>query len=329
MGISNSHARRRRDRGTALLAVLWLTAALSAIAFTVANTVRAETERTSTELDGLRTYYLATGAIDRALLYIGWGPGFRNPDGTPMYFENGMPLLRFEFPSGSAVVEVIPETAKLSVNTAPAEELMRLMVALGIDPGRGQAIVQGIINWRSPSGGGAYTQFDQQYLSLTPSFQARHASLQEIEELLLIPGVTPEVFYGGYAADPDGRLVPHASLRDCLSVYGSTGLLDVNSAEPAVMQAVGLTADAAASIVAMRRERPIKYDRLGAVGGGGRLGIVPNSICTLRSTARLRLPDGKYSDVRRSVAAMIKFLPPEWNPPYHIMRWYDNAFSVQ
>jgi len=65
------------------------------------------------------------------------------------------------------------------------------------------------------------------------------------------------------------------------------------------------------------------------VGGGGRLGIVPNSICTLRSTARLRFADGKFSDVRRSVSALIKFLPPEWNPPYHIMRWYDNAFSVQ
>src|SRR5271155_1824303 len=37
----------QRRRGSALLAVLWLTAALSAIAFSVASMVRAETERTS------------------------------------------------------------------------------------------------------------------------------------------------------------------------------------------------------------------------------------------------------------------------------------------
>src|SRR5437588_2844674 len=86
--------------GSALLMVLWLSAALSAIAFTVANTVRAETERTSTSIDSLRAYYLATGAIDRVLLYINWGAGFRKPDGTPKYFENPMPVLRFEFPSG-------------------------------------------------------------------------------------------------------------------------------------------------------------------------------------------------------------------------------------
>ncbi len=24
---------------------------------------------------------------------------------------------------------------------------------------------------------------------------------------------------------------------------------------------------------------------------------------------------------------MVKFLGPEWNPPFHILRWYDNAAS--
>jgi len=43
-------------RGGALLAVLWLSAALAAIAFSLANTVRGETERASTAVDGLRSY---------------------------------------------------------------------------------------------------------------------------------------------------------------------------------------------------------------------------------------------------------------------------------
>ena len=49
-----------------MLAVLWLAAGLSAIALTIANTVRGETERSSTEADGLKAYYLAAGAIDTA-----------------------------------------------------------------------------------------------------------------------------------------------------------------------------------------------------------------------------------------------------------------------
>ena len=180
---------RTDQRGSALLAVIWLTAALSAIAFTVANTVRAETERTSTEVDSVKAYYLATGAINRAIVHIEWGPGYRNPDGSSKFGGQGpLTVMQFEFPSGSAVVNVIPETAKLNVNQAPPEQLMNLVVALGTLPEQAQAITQGILDWRKPSPGGSFTQFDQYYLTLTPSFRARHASFQEIEELLLVRG---------------------------------------------------------------------------------------------------------------------------------------------
>src|SRR5579864_5688939 len=179
MAISNALGKARQ--GSALLAVLWLTAALSAIAFTVANTVRAETERTSTAVDSLKAYYLATGAINRAILRIEWGPAFKNPDGSPNFGQVPVTTMHFEFPSGSAIVNLIPETAKLNVNQAPPEQLMNLLLALGVVPEQAQAITQGIMDWRSPSPGGSFTQFDQYYLSLMPSFRARHASFQEIE----------------------------------------------------------------------------------------------------------------------------------------------------
>ncbi len=49
--------------------------------------------------------------------------------------------------------------------------------------------------------------------------------------------------------------MPHAGLRDCLSVYGSPGSLDVNTVEPAVMQAIGIDPAVAAAIVNLRRTR--------------------------------------------------------------------------
>ncbi|MGC8793646.1 MAG: hypothetical protein ACP5U2_09680, partial [Bryobacteraceae bacterium] len=82
-------------RGGALLAVLWLTAALAAIAFAVASTVRAETERSANSLDSLRAYYVATGAIERAILYMDWGPGPVAPDGMPRYWAPWRSLLYF------------------------------------------------------------------------------------------------------------------------------------------------------------------------------------------------------------------------------------------
>ena len=324
----------RPDNGSALLAVLWLAAALSAIAFSVANSVRAETDRTSTQVDALRAYYLAAGAIDRAILYIQWGPSYRNPDGTPKYFQNPMPALHFNFPTGATITEIIPETSKLNINSAPQAELLALLVALGAPPEQAGTVVQGIVDWRAPSPGGSFTQFDQYYLSLVPSFQARHASFQEIEELLLIRGVTPDLFYGSYTKDDQGRLIRRPGLRDCLSVYGSTTTLDANTVEPPVMQAVGISADVATAIVNLRRVAPFRdMGQLSPFAGGGpgmgRLSLTSSAIVTLRATAQLRLASGQLSDLRRSVSAMVKFLGPEWTPAFHIMRWYDNAASFQ
>src|ERR1700734_3262181 len=122
------------QRGAALLLVLWLTAALSAIAFTLANSVRGEIERSSTDADGLKAYYLAEGAIDRTLVYIQGGAAFLNPDGTPRFVAGKTRVLQLNFPTGTVRTEVIPEDSKLDVNHAPPLELNNLLRALGVDP---------------------------------------------------------------------------------------------------------------------------------------------------------------------------------------------------
>jgi general secretion pathway protein K len=325
----------RGSRGVALLTVLWLTAALSAIAFTLANTVRGEIERSSTDADGLKAYYLAEGAIERTLVYIESAPtAFVGPDGKPRIEPDVTRVLLLNYPTGVARVEYIPENSKLNVNRASATELTNLMVALGVDPERSQAIVAGILDWRGGTPGGSFSEFDQFYMSLTPSFRARHASLQEIEELLLVRGITPDLFYGSYLRNAEGKLIPHTGLRDCLSVYGSTGVLDVNSVAPEVMEAVGVPPDTAAAIVALRNIAPIRQmSQLGAFNiggkGTGRLGMNGGPIVTLRATAQLLLPNGQLSDLRRTVSAVIKQVGPTYNPPFHILRWYENPGLLQ
>jgi general secretion pathway protein K len=314
--------------------VLWLAAALSAIAFTLANTVRGEIERSSTDADGLKAYYLAEGAIDRMLVYIELGPAFVGPDGKPRFQQGTTRVLRMDFPTGVVRAEYIPENSKLNVNFATPPELTTLLLALGVNPNQAPAIVAGILDWRGGTPGGSFSEFDQYYLSLTPSFRARHASLQEIEELLLVRGITPDLFYGSYTRDADGRLIPHAGLRDCLSVYGSLGVLDVNKVTPEVMVAVGVTPETAGAIVAVRKIAPItNVAQLAPFNSGGkgvaRLGMNNGSIVTLRATAQLRLPNGQLSDLHRTVSAMVKLLADDSNPPFHIMRWYDNPSILQ
>jgi general secretion pathway protein K len=322
------------SRGAALLLVLWLTAALSAIAFTLANTVRGEIERSSTDADGLKAYYLAEGAIDRTLVYIEGGAAFLNPDGTPRFVAGKTRVLQLNFPTGTVRTEVIPEDSKLDVNHAPPLELNNLLRALAVDPARAQAIVAGILDWRAGTPGGSFSQFDQYYLSLTPSFRARHASFEEIEELLLVRGITPDLFYGSYTRDADGKLIPHNGLRDCLSVYGSETVLDVNSVSPEVMVAAGIAPETAAAIVALRRIAPLRdMSQLAPFSNGGpgmaRLAMTNRTIFTIRATAQLFLPNRGLSDLHRTVSAMVKLLPPEETTRFHIMRWYDDASILQ
>ncbi len=307
----------RATRGSALLAVMWLSLALSAIAFSLASTVRGETERTSTAVDGLRSYYLATAAIDRAILYMQWGR---------QYYTNATPVLRMAFPTGDVEVEVIPETAKYNLNQASPQDLLRLMASLGASPDRAQEVVEAIADWRRP---GFQSALDEYYLSLTPSFRGRHASFEEIEELLVLKGMTPELYYGSYDRDLSGQLVRRGGLDQCVSIYGVLDRFDANTAHPGVLGSVGFFPDQIRAILERRRVQPfVNQGEVAAFGpGGGRLGLGGKSTYTLRATARLRLQNGTWSDMRRTVAALVKFLPQGSDNSYSILRWYDNAWK--
>jgi len=318
------------QRGGALLAVFWLAAALSAIASSVANTVLGEVERSGSAAEGARSYYLARGALERALLWIDWGEQYRNPDGSPRYFAPGMRRLHFEFPGGAADVDFLPENARLNVNTIRPEELFRLLLALDVAPDRAQETAAAILDWRAPAPQG-FSLFDQYYSSLTPSFRARHASLEEVEEILLVKGMTAELFHGGFRRTDDGKLAARPGLRDCLSVYSSGGPVDANAVQPAVLAALEFPPDAIAAILAIRHaggfQSPDHLRMLAAQMGplAGRLTLGFGSMVTLRATARIRRPDGSLSDLRRSVSALVKFSPTTRDAPYHILRWYDQG----
>jgi len=293
--------------------------------------VRSEPGRVSNSVDGLKAQYLAAGAVQRAILYVEWGARYRNPDGTPSYF-GGLPRFPLEFASGHAQVEVIPESSKLNVNTSPPDDLFRLLGVLGVDPDRARQIVLAILDWRSPVPPGEASLFDQRYLGRNPSFLARHASLEEIEELLLIQGVTSELFYGTYERDAEGVLRLRRGLRDFLSVYGGTAQIDANTAQPEVLAAIGLTPESAAALIRRRSVRPLLPNDIGEFGenlpGFRRLGVMrgvyPTSM--VRATAWLRRPDGSLSDARRSVAALVSFTAAAVSAnPHPILRWYGNV----
>lgn len=321
-----------KQKGGALLTVLWLSAALAAIAFSVATKVRSETARVGSTADGLRASYLASGSVERAIQWMIWSSDF-----PTQFWRRTRPRLYFTYGSGDVVVETFAESAKLNINQAGYDDIFRVVAAVSGNLMQARDITDAIMDWR---GGGVGSAFDAYYASIGPSlgvptFRARHASFQEIEELLLVRGMTPELYFGNYVSDNQGRLYPSGGLRDCFSVWGSTGPFDANGVSPALMQAIGVPPDGVARIMARRQVAP--FQNFGDVAGLGvptpRLTVGPSTpngvIWTVRATARLRRPDGTPSDVVRSASATVKLLDPTIYPmlPVHVLRWYDDGWS--
>lgn len=323
----------RRDRGSALLTVLWLGAALSAIALAVSLKARTEVERTSASLAACRAQLLAGGAAERALNYVVYSlEGVeRLPDGRARFWELGMPLLLFRFKTGVAAVELIPESSRLDVNHASLEDLLRVNLALGLSRPAAMQLAQAIIDWRAPSSMGLLSPFDAIYLRRTPSFRAPHASVQQIDELMNVAGMTPELFYGGWTRTPEGRLVPKAGLRDCLTVYAMPdGLLDINNVAVPAMIALGVSPQGAMLIEQLRSRAPITERQLGGLGAilgpaAGRFRLGGDNIYTLRATARPFGPDGKLSDLRRTVAMTVQLYYQESASATRVLAWHENA----
>lgn len=319
-------------RGGALLAVMWLAAGLTAIALSVALTVRGEIRRSTNQMEGVRAHFLASGALDRALTYMLWGPGDTLPNGAPRYWRPPMPLIRLPSPGGEAVVEVIAETSRFNVNRVTTDELNRLLLALGLDVARASAVSAGILDWRAPVPGPG-SPFDQTYLMSAPSFRAPHTSIEQIEELLSVQGVTPELFYGRYERQPDGSLAHLPGLRDCLSVYSSSQPFDLNTVPVPVMLAVGVPLTAAQTLAALRHASPILEsalpmisDLLGPAMGRFRLG--GERIYTLRATARPRLPDGRLSELRRTASMTVVLQPQYVTEGYRILNYSEGFPEV-
>ena len=93
---------------------MWLSAALAAFGFSLASTVRGEIERASTDLDSLRAYYIASGAIERASLELLWSVTMPP---TQRLIPQASTSINYAFETGVAHVEFLPEAGKLNANT--------------------------------------------------------------------------------------------------------------------------------------------------------------------------------------------------------------------
>ncbi|MBI3694224.1 MAG: hypothetical protein HY238_05215 [Acidobacteria bacterium] len=307
---SRQKAVARKERGGALLAVLWLSAALSAIAFTLAITVRAELERASSALDAARAYYLAEGAIERFLYQLSYSTMGGAAEPAPGGFRHGQRRMRWELATGGVDLEIIGESGKLNAYATEPAILARAFAFSGVEPGRAQQIAAGIVARR------------QANLSAESSFSSSLPSFLQLEDLLTVSGMTPDIYYGWWDRD-QGRLVERGGVSRYLTLLDGGSAVNVNYAAPAVLRAVGVPEGAIMAILEAREARVIDDAGrfgVGSLAGGMALAGGGSAAYTVRATAQL-----KGRPVRRTVAALIRFGRDRFEPPLGVVRWYPAA----
>jgi general secretion pathway protein K len=161
------------------------------------------------------------------------------------------------FPVGDCTVDITDPSKneleeKFNVNTADSILLQQILTTMGVDAGEISGVSDSIQDWIDPDDAtrpaGAESDY---YQGLTPPYNAKNAPIDNIEELQLIRGVTPELFKGG-SANPNAPYQRHRlgfgaapgqaveypfGLRDVLTPY-SNGRVNVNTASSNVLACI-------------------------------------------------------------------------------------------
>jgi general secretion pathway protein K len=165
---------------------------------------------------------------------------------------------------------------KFNINTIDQIMLQQALTYMGVDASEIPAVTDAILDWIDPNpdpkirrANGAKNDY---YESLNPPYDAKNGPIDDMPELLLVRGITPEMFWGPSATnyspaafqqkDRFGRLIQAPSypvgLVDLFTPF-SSGRINVNTASAEVLQMIpGIDENIAGIVVQQRDQAPYR-----------------------------------------------------------------------
>lgn len=170
---------------------------------------------------------------------------------------------------GSFTWKITDLDRKFNINTASELLLEQALMHMGVDAGDMTPIVNSILDWIDPDDnprlqGAESSNF---YLLQDPPYEAKNGPIDDLSELLLVKGITPELYWGaastnhvpGVIQTRGGNFGPSAvmptfssGLVDIFTPV-SGGRVNINTASAEVLQVIpGVDAMVAQAIVSAR-----------------------------------------------------------------------------
>jgi len=309
---------RDETGGMAVILVIWIVVILMAMVGEFTYSMRTEINITRNFKEEEEAYQLALAGFEQAKLELLMANDLR---GIHMSGDNVLILNRDdeviperqgELGRGSYEYTITDEDGKLNINVATQEQLKSVFLDSGVQVEDVDTIVDSILDWIDTNDlhrlNGAEEDY---YQSLKPPYSCKDAPFESIDELLLVKGMTPEIFYGSHVAarmsgkpEEDEEIV-YAGVVTMLTVVGS-GRVNINTSPEAVLASIYGPAEAN-NIVVQRTESPL----LTAVNNGK----VDSEYFTITST-------GKNADasIKRTIKTLVRRQPNNVVTIY----WNDN-----
>ncbi len=232
---------RHRESGIAMIIVLWIMTLLIVTMLSFSVMARTEVFSTMTFKEQTINKYLAEAGMQRAIMEI----FYRNVNKNNQITLAGEEVCRIdgkfyygELNSGFYKFSLEDESGKININALNDSSgiiLDNLLVNLGVEKETADTIVDSILDWKDADDltrlHGAESDY---YMSLPNPYKAKNANFDNLGELLLVKGVTPEILYG--TGEKPG-------LINFITLYSNTDKININSASQEVLKAIPFMSD--------------------------------------------------------------------------------------
>ncbi|OGX38871.1 MAG: hypothetical protein A3C36_00920 [Omnitrophica WOR_2 bacterium RIFCSPHIGHO2_02_FULL_52_10] len=240
--------------GSVLIAVLWSLFLLTALALVINASITPQLTLAASLRDRMALRYLAEAGVQRSLLELRSdeteeydalnNPWADNDEAFKEIFLTDIGYFSVEHEiagegeEGGKRYGLIDEERKININTAPVDVLTGLFVNAGeVSDQEAEEIAESIGDWRDGDDeamdNGAENNY---YQGLGAPYACKNANFDVLEELLLVKGVTQGIF---------------DRVKGYVTVYGE-GAVNINTADEAVLQWLGIGDDLAKKIVDYR-----------------------------------------------------------------------------
>ncbi len=291
----------RRQRGVALILVIWVIALMGVLLGSFALIARTENLESRHLFDGVTARYAARAGLERAVFAL------RDPDQTQHWVGDGRPY-DFDFGDAKVRVTLTDESGLIDINTADDTMLQALFVSVGVDQNQAVALSDAIQDWRDPDDiprpqGAEIGDYKTAGLSYGPS----NGPFQTISEVQQVLGMS-------YAL--------YSKIEPAITIYAGGARPNAAYAPFEVLRTLpGMTDDLARQVIAARQQiapgQPGAADLtlpdgtpIVASGGGN----------TYTVQSRATLPNGASSSIDASIRLGGVGVS---GRPYTVLRWRD------